>query len=139
MVDYDFLWRIYKAVPSKGDIEIFNRSHYEDVLIVRVKKFVPQNVWKARYEQINQFEKTLAENGIRILKFFLHISKDEQRKRLQARLDDPKKSWKFNVGDLKERKLWKDYTKAYEDALSHCSTKWAPWFVIFRESMRDSM
>lgn len=129
-LDHDFLWRIHKAVPAKGDIGIFNRSHYEDVLIVRVKKFVSKDVWKARYDQINQFEKTLVQNGVVILKFFLHISKDEQKKRLQARLDDPKKNWKFSPDDLKERKLWKDYMKAYEDAIECCSTEWAPWFVI---------
>jgi polyphosphate kinase 2 (PPK2 family) len=111
-------------------IGIFNRSHYEDVLVVRVHSLVPKEVWSQRYEQINQFEKLLAENGVTILKFFLHISKAEQKQRLQARLDDPAKHWKFAVGDLKERARWDDYMAAYEDAINLTSTKWAPWYVI---------
>lgn len=127
---HDFLWRAHKVVPAKGEIVIFNRSHYEDVLVVRVHDLVPQEVWSKRYEQINDFEKMLAQTGTTILKFFLHISKDEQKERLQARLDDPKKHWKFSLGDLEERKLWGDYQKAYEDALTKTSTKHAPWYVV---------
>jgi len=127
---HDFLWRIHKAVPGRGEIGVFNRSHYEDVLIVRVKKLVPKPVWQDRYEQINAFERALAHSGVTILKFFLHISADEQRERLEARLRDPRKNWKFNPADLDARKLWPEYMKAYEEALSRCSTAWAPWFVI---------
>ena len=127
---HDFLWRIHKHTPGKGEITVFNRSHYEDVLVVRVHNYVPKEVWSKRYEQINAFEKLLAENGTTILKFFLHISKDEQKERLQARLDDPSKHWKFSVGDLAERKLWDDYQSAYEDALSKTSTEHAPWYVV---------
>jgi PPK2 family polyphosphate:nucleotide phosphotransferase len=129
-LDHDFLWRIHRVVPSRGEIGIFNRSHYEDVLIVRVHDLAPKSVWSKRYEQINRFEKNLAESGTTLLKFFLHISKEEQRERLQERLDDPSKHWKFNPGDLKERKRWNDYVQAYEDVLRYCSTSWAPWFVI---------
>jgi len=127
---HDYLWRIHKAIPPKRMIGIFNRSHYEDVLVVRVHNLVPPAVWSQRYEQINQFEKHLAENGVTILKFFLHISKDEQKRRLQERLDDPNKHWKFSVGDLKERERWDDYMQAYEDMLNLTSNKWAPWYVI---------
>lgn len=126
----DFLWRIHKAVPAKGYIGIFNRSHYEDVLVVRVNELVPPDVWKKRYDQINQFEKILSENGTRILKFFLHISKDEQKARLQARLDDPTKQWKFSLGDLPVRQQWDAYMKAYEDVLTKCNTDYAPWHII---------
>ena len=128
--DHDFLWRIHKAVPRRGNIGIFNRSHYEDVLVVRVHNLVPREVWKERYDQINRFEKLLSEMSVVILKFFLHISKEEQRKRFQERLKDPSKNWKFSELDLKERELWEDYQAAYEDALSKCSTEWAPWYVI---------
>lgn len=128
--DHGFLWRIHRAVPPKGEIGIFNRSHYEDVLVVRVHNLVPRAVWSKRYDQINEFEKLLADNNTRILKFFLHISKDEQKKRFQARLDDPTKHWKLSEGDFSERRYWDDYQKAYEDALSRCSTPWAPWFII---------
>lgn len=127
---HDYLWRVHKAVPPKRMIGIFNRSHYEDVLVVRVHNLVPKEVWSRRYEQINQFEKHLAENGVTILKFFLHISKEEQKRRLQARLDDPTKHWKFAVGDLKERALWEEYMAAYEDAINLTSTEWAPWYVV---------
>ncbi len=127
---HDFLWRIHAAVPEKGDFGIFNRSHYEDVLVVRVHKLVPKKVWKARYDEINLFEKLLAENRIRVVKFFLHISKDEQKKRLEARLTDPQKSWKISAADFAERKYWDDYVGAYEDAISRCSTQSAPWFII---------
>ncbi len=127
---HDFLWRIHKAVPEHGDIGIFNRSHYEDVLVVRVHKLVPKEVWSKRYDEINQFESILAHNGIRILKFFLHISKDEQKKRLLQRIDDPDRHWKLSEADFHERKFWNDYTAAYEHALRKCSTGHAPWFVI---------
>lgn len=128
--DHDFLWRIHKAVPGRGDMGIFNRSHYEEVLVVRVHKLVPKSVWSNRYDDMNAFEKMLSRNDVKILKFFLHISKDEQKKRLEARLRDPSKNWKFSTADIAERKYWDDYMKAYEDALSRCSTPWAPWFVI---------
>ena len=127
---HDYLWRVHKVAPANGELVIFNRSHYEDVLVVRVHNYVPKEVWSKRYEQINAFEKLLAENGTTILKFFLHISKDEQKERLQARLDDPSKHWKFSVGDLAERKLWDDYQAAYEDALNKTSTEHAPWVVV---------
>ncbi len=129
-MDHDFLWRIHKAVPSKGDIGIFNRSHYEDVLVVKVRKLVSKDIIKERYKQINHFEKMLTQNGMTILKFFLHISADEQKERLQARLKDPRKNWKFNERDLEERKLWDDYMEAYVEAFKHCSTDWAPWYLI---------
>ncbi|MGI9433414.1 MAG: polyphosphate kinase 2 family protein [Geminicoccaceae bacterium] len=127
---HDYLWRIHQAVPPKGMIGIFNRSHYEDVLVVRVHELAPKKAVEQRYDQINGFEQHLAENDVTILKFYLHISKDEQKERLQARLDEPNKHWKFNPSDLKERERWDDYREAYEIALSRCSTKAAPWFVI---------
>ncbi|MGQ0643342.1 MAG: PPK2 family polyphosphate kinase [Gemmatimonadaceae bacterium] len=127
---HDFLWRVHAAVPPKAMIGIFNRSHYEDVLVVRVKNFAPRAVWSKRYEQINAFEQLLTENGVIILKFFLHISREEQREQLIERLEDPNKNWKFRAGDLEDRKLWDDYTRAYRDALAKCSTKWAPWYVV---------
>jgi len=129
-LDHDFLWRIHRATPGKGMIGIWNRSHYEDVLVARVHKLVEKKVWKARYDQINRFEKNLHENGTTILKFMLHISKDEQCRRLQARLDDPEKRWKFNPGDIKERALWDDYQEAYEDAINCCTTDHAPWHIV---------
>ena len=129
-LDHDYLWRIHQQVPGKGELVIFNRSHYEDVLVVRVHNIVPPEVWGRRFDQINAFEKHLAEEGTTILKFFLHITKEEQKQRLQARLDDPNKHWKFNTGDLKERALWDNYMLAYEDVLSKTSTPWAPWYVI---------
>ena len=129
-LDHDFLWRIHKAVPGRGQIGIFNRSHYEDVLVVRVDNLVPKEIWRPRYEQINQFEKLLAETGTTILKFYLHISREEQKKRFEARLRDPGKGWKFSRDDLKKRQQWDDYMQAYEEALSRCSTPWAPWYVI---------
>jgi PPK2 family polyphosphate:nucleotide phosphotransferase len=129
-LDHDYLWRVHRQVPAKGEVVVFNRSHYEDVLVVRVHTLVPQAVWKRRYDQIRCFEQSLSEEGCIILKFFLHISKDEQRKRLQARLDDPTKRWKFQRGDLEERALWSDYRKAYEAALSKTSTEEAPWYVV---------
>jgi PPK2 family polyphosphate:nucleotide phosphotransferase len=127
---HDFLWRVHAAMPRIGDFGIFNRSHYEDVLVARVHNLVPKQVWSRRYRQINEFEATLAENNIRTLKFFLHISKDEQKKRFLDRLDDPSKQWKLSEADFNERKYWDDYTKAYEAALSRCSTSDAPWFII---------
>ncbi|MGA8366290.1 MAG: polyphosphate kinase 2 family protein [Candidatus Acidiferrales bacterium] len=127
---HDFLWRVHKAVPKRGDIGIFNRSHYEDVLIVRVHNLVPRDVWSRRYEQINEFESILHENGVRILKFFLHISKDEQKRRFEQRIDDPDRRWKISEDDFSERKYWDDYVDAYEDALTRCSTPEAPWFII---------
>jgi PPK2 family polyphosphate:nucleotide phosphotransferase len=127
---HDFLWRIHKAVPRRGYIGIFNRSHYEDVLVVRVHDLAPEAVWQQRYEQINQFEKLLADTGTTILKFFLYISKEEQKERFEARLRDPAKNWKFSMGDVEERAYWDDYIRAFEDALSRCSTPWAPWYVI---------
>lgn len=127
---HDYLWRVHKQVPGRGMITIFNRSHYEDVLVVRVHQLVPQKVWSKRYDQINQFERLLVDEGTTILKFYLHIDLEEQKQRLQARLDDPNKHWKFNPGDLKERKLWNEYIEAYEDVLSKTSTSWAPWYII---------
>ena len=127
---HDFLWRVHEQVPGKGEMVIFNRSHYEDVLVVRVHNLVPKEVWSKRYEHINSFEHLLAEEGTTILKFFLHIDLDEQKERLQARLDEPNKRWKFNPEDLKERKLWPKYVKAYEDAISKTSTSWAPWYIV---------
>jgi PPK2 family polyphosphate:nucleotide phosphotransferase len=129
-LDHDYLWRVHKVTPGKGEMVIFNRSHYEDVLVVRVHNYVPPEEWGKRFDQINQFERLLAENGTTILKFYLHIDKDEQKARLQARLDDPTKHWKFRLGDLAERKLWSDYMHAYEDVLSKTSTEYAPWFVV---------
>jgi PPK2 family polyphosphate:nucleotide phosphotransferase len=127
---HDFLWRVHKAIPSYGEIGVFNRSHYEDVLIVRVHGVVPKEVWSRRYDQINEFERMLEENKVKILKFFLHISKDEQKKRFLERIDDPDKRWKISEDDFEERKYWSDYTVAYEDVLERCSTKEAPWFII---------
>ena len=129
-LDHDFLWRVHAKVPARGETVVFNRSHYEDVLIVRVHDLVPKSVWRKRYDQINAFERMLSENGTVIIKFFLHISYEEQRRRLQARVEDPTKCWKFQPGDLEERRFWKDYMQAYEDALSKTSTEWAPWYVI---------
>src|SRR3954469_25572560 len=127
---HDFLWRVHQQVPPRGMIGIFNRSHYEDVLIVRVHNLVPKDVWSKRFEHINNFEHMLADEGVTILKFFLHISKDEQKQRLQARLDEKEKNWKFNPEDLAERKYWDDYMNAFEDAMEKTSTKQAPWYVV---------
>jgi PPK2 family polyphosphate:nucleotide phosphotransferase len=129
-LEHDYLWRMHAACPRRGTIGIFNRSHYEDVLIGKVKKLAPEKVIEQRYEQINAFEKMLTENGTTILKFMLHISKDEQKERLQARLEEPAKNWKFNPGDLEDREHWDDYQDAYETMLHRCSTEWAPWHVI---------
>jgi PPK2 family polyphosphate:nucleotide phosphotransferase len=127
---HDFLWRVHKVVPPKGVIGIFNRSHYEDVLVVRVHDLVKPRIWKDRFKQINHFERMLTKNGTIILKFFLHISADEQKKRLHDRLTDPTRFWKFSLSDIEERKFWPDYQKAYEDVLSQCSTKNAPWYIV---------
>jgi PPK2 family polyphosphate:nucleotide phosphotransferase len=127
---HDFLWRAHAAAPPRGFIGIFNRSHYEDVLVARVRKLAPKEDIEKRYGQINAFENILAENGTKILKFMLHISKDEQKKRLQDRLDEKKSRWKFNPSDLEDRKLWDKFLAAYELALDKCSTEWAPWHVI---------
>ena len=129
-LDHDYLWRVHEEVPAAGEMVIFNRSHYEDVLVVKVHKLITPAVCKKRYEQIVDFERLLTENGTTIIKFFLYIDPDEQKKRLQARLDDPTKQWKFRVGDLAERKLWPEYIKAYEQALTHTSTTFAPWYVV---------
>jgi PPK2 family polyphosphate:nucleotide phosphotransferase len=127
---HDFLWRVHKRVPGRGEIVIFNRSHYEDVLVVRVKGLVPPEVWGGRYELINDFERLLARTGTTILKFFLHISPEEQRERFQARLDEPHKRWKFRRGDLADRRLWPAFMAAYEAAIERTSTEHAPWYVV---------
>jgi PPK2 family polyphosphate:nucleotide phosphotransferase len=129
-LDHEFLWRIHKACPAHGAIGVFNRSHYEDVIVVRVHNLVPEKVWSHRYDQINAFEEILAANGTRILKFFLHISKDEQKARLEARIKDPVKNWKLTPDDLAERKFWDDYQKAYEEAIARCNAADAPWYII---------
>ena len=127
---HDYLWRVHSQTPRAGEIAIFNRSHYEDVLVVRVHSLVPKSVWERRYDHINAFEELLHDEGTAILKFFLHIDLDEQKERLQERLDVPEKRWKFQKGDLAERKRWDDYMEAYEAAISRTSTDYAPWYVI---------
>ena len=127
---HDFLWRVHKAVPPKGMIGVFNRSHYEDVLVVRVHNIVPELVWRPRFEMINDFEKMLTASGTRMIKFFLHISKNEQKRRLQERIEDPSKRWKFDPEDLEKRKLWNGYEQAFEDMLEKCSTKDCPWYIV---------
>ncbi|MEH1998828.1 MAG: polyphosphate kinase 2 family protein [Nostoc sp.] len=127
---HDFLWRYHQRAPQRGMVSIFNRSHYEDVLIVRVKQLVPEDIWRDRYQLINEFEHMLTLNNIAVIKFFLHISKDEQKRRLESRLEDPDKHWKFSSNDLKERVLWDDYQAAFEDMINNCSTAHAPWYVI---------
>jgi PPK2 family polyphosphate:nucleotide phosphotransferase len=127
---HDFLWRIRRALPTPGYVGVFNRSHYEDVLVVRVHDLVPREVWSARYDQINQFERELAGDGTTIVKVMLHISYGEQRRRLLRRLEDPTKHWKYEPGDVDERKLWPAYQEAYQDALARCSTDDAPWYVV---------
>jgi PPK2 family polyphosphate:nucleotide phosphotransferase len=129
-MDHDYLWRIHAETPAKGEIVIFNRSHYEDVLIVRVHNLVPEERWRKRYHHINEFERLLSDEGTTIIKFFLHISKDTQKERLLDRINVPEKNWKFNPGDIEERKLWLDYMNAYEEAISETSTEWAPWYVV---------
>jgi PPK2 family polyphosphate:nucleotide phosphotransferase len=127
---HDFLWRIHQQVPARGMIGIFNRSHYEDILVPRVHKLVPKKIWSARYDQINAFEQMLVENNVVMLKFMLHISREEQGNRLRERLVDETKNWKFRVGDLDDRVRWDDFTKAYRGILAHTSTEWAPWYVV---------
>jgi len=127
---HDFLWRVHQHAPPKGYIGIFNRSHYEQVLVVRVNELEPKEIWKKHYDQINHFEQLLADTGTRVVKFFLHISKDEQKKRLEERLKNPEKHWKFSMGDLPVRERWDEYIKAYEDALSRCNTDYAPWQIV---------
>jgi len=129
-LSHDFLWRIKRQVPKPGEVVIFNRSHYEDVLVVRVHDLVPKEVWSTRYEQINEFEQRLIDNDTHILKFFLHVSKEEQLKRFKQRLDDPTRRWKISEADYTEREYWANYEEAYEEALCKCSTDKAPWFVI---------
>ncbi len=128
--NHDFLWRYHKSAPARGRIGIFNRSHYEDVLVVRVKGLVEESVWRERYGLINEFERNLSRSGITVLKFFLHISRDEQKRRLESRLADPDKRWKFSKNDIKERAFWDDYQAAFEDAINECSTGHAPWYVV---------
>ena len=128
---HDFLWRIHKAVPGNGMIGVFNRSHYEDVLVVRVDEIVPEHIWRPRFEMINQFEAMLAATGTRIVKFYLHISRAEQKERFEERLHIPEKNWKFDSGDLGKREQWDDYRTAYEEVLTTCSTKVAPWPVSY--------
>ncbi|MBA2632004.1 MAG: polyphosphate kinase 2 family protein [Chloroflexi bacterium] len=127
---HDYLWRVHAATPGKGRIAVFNRSHYEDVLVVRVNELVPEPVWRERYDQINAFEAHLAATGTRIVKLYLHISRDEQRRRFQKRLENPDKHWKWSSGDLETRSRWDDFQAAYTDALTRCSTAAAPWFVV---------
>ena len=126
----DYLWRIHQQVPSRGMIGVWNRSHYEDILAVRIRKLVSEEVWRKRYDHINDFERMLTDEGMVIVKYFLHISHDTQRKRLQERLGDPSKHWKFDPSDLEDRKHWDEYQRAYEDILEKCSTPWAPWKVV---------
>lgn len=127
---HDFLWRIHEQTPRRGEMTVFNRSHYEDVLVVRVHKLVEDRVWRARYDHINAFEKLLADSNTVVLKFYLHISKKEQLQRLMEREGDQEKYWKLSVGDWKEREHWNDYTRAYEDAINRCSSPHAPWYII---------
>jgi PPK2 family polyphosphate:nucleotide phosphotransferase len=129
-LDHDFLWRIHRRTPGRGEVVVFNRSHYEDVLVVRVHQLVPEDVWRPRYQLINQFEASLAAAGTTIVKLFLHISRDEQAERFRARLDDPTKCWKFRVGDLDDRARWDDYRSAFEEAITRTSTEHAPWYVV---------
>lgn len=127
---HDFLWRVHKSVPAKGEIGIFNRSHYGDILVVRVHNLVPRRQWSKRYEHINAFERMLNDSGVKIIKFYLHISKKEQMRRLTERIDDPAKHWKIDEADFKERKYWNKYMHAYEQALERCTTEWAPWYIV---------
>ena len=129
-LEHDYLWRVHQVVPRTGEIVVFNRSHYEDVLIVRVHSLVPKERWERRYRHINEFERLLVNEGTTILKFFLYIDKDEQKARFQERIDIPRKQWKFNPDDLKERLLWPQYIQAYEEMLNRTSTQWAPWYVV---------
>lgn len=127
---HDFLWRVHQAVPPRGQVGVFNRSHYEDVLAVRVRRLAPESVWRSRYAHINAFEEMLHANGVVICKCFLHVSQDEQHERLTSRLDDPRKNWKFRAEDIEDRARWAEYTEAYHEALTRCSTAAAPWYVV---------
>lgn len=129
-IDHDYLWRIHRKIPARGEIGIFNRSHYGDVLVVRIHNLVPKNQWEKRYSHINEFEKMLSDEGIKILKFYLHISKKEQQKRLEQRIVNPTKHWKIDEADFEERKFWNRYMNSYQDVLEKCSTSWAPWYII---------
>lgn len=129
-LDRDYLWRIHREAPARGEIRIFNRSHYEDILAVRVRELLPQERWERRYGHLNDFERMLADEGVTVVKFFLHISKAEQARRLQARLDDPTRHWKFDPGDLEDRARWEAWHAAFEDMLTRTSTPWAPWYVV---------
>ena len=129
-LDHDFLWRVHKEAPARGELVVFNRSHYEDVIAVNVKNLAPKPIWEKRYDHILNFEKLLLDEGTTILKFFLHISRDEQRRRLQARLANPEKHWKFNPEDLADRRLWPQFAGAYEEVLSRTSTEAAPWYIV---------
>jgi PPK2 family polyphosphate:nucleotide phosphotransferase len=131
---HDYLWRVHQVCPSRGEIAVFNRSHYEDVLVVRVKHFVPEAVWRRRYSHIRHFEQLLGDEGTTVVKVFLHVSKDEQARRFQERLDDPEKRWKFRAGDLEDRALWPEFQSAYEDAINETSTADAPWYVVPADS-----
>jgi len=136
---HDFLWRVHASVPRKGMIGIFNRSHYEDVLVARVRSLVPKELWERRYDHINAFERLLVDEGTIVVKFLLHVSREEQRQRLLERVNDPAKNWKFRAGDLDDRARWDEYTAAYRDAAARCSTAWAPWYVVpaDRKKVRD--
>lgn len=127
---HDYLWRIHEVLPARGEIGIFNRSHYEDIVTVRVRELAPKAAWSRRYRHVREFERALTDEGTTLVKVFLHISSEEQRARLQARLDDPEKRWKFRLGDLESRKLWGSFMTAYDEALTKTSTKWAPWYVV---------
>jgi PPK2 family polyphosphate:nucleotide phosphotransferase len=129
-LSHDFLWRIHKRAPSRGEIVVFNRSHYEDIIQPRVHKTIHKSIWSQRYEHINAFERCLSDNSIKIIKFFLHISKEEQRKRLEERMNDPSKQWKVSERDITDRKFWNSYTVAYQDIINRCSNLWAPWYII---------
>jgi PPK2 family polyphosphate:nucleotide phosphotransferase len=129
-LSHDFLWRIHKSVPAKGEIFVFNRSHYEDIIQPRVHKTIHKSIWSQRYKHINAFEKCLSDSNTKIIKFYLNISKEEQRKRLEERMTDPSKQWKVSERDLKDRKFWNSYVTAYQDAISKCSNMWAPWYII---------
>jgi len=134
---HDYLWRVHAAVPPRGTVGVFNRSHYEDILVPRVHREISRSVVQSRIRQINDFERMLVENGVMIVKFFLHVSRKEQRKRFAERLDDPRKNWKIAMSDLADRKLWDAYTRAYRDALAKCSTPWAPWYIVPADSKRE--
>jgi PPK2 family polyphosphate:nucleotide phosphotransferase len=127
---HDYLWRVHAACPARGELGIFNRSHYEDIVTVRVRSIAPKRVWRRRYRHLREFERVLVDEGTTVVKVFLHISRAEQRKRLQERIDNPEKRWKFRLGDLDDRALWDDYLAAYEDAIFETSTRWAPWYVV---------